>query len=123
MIEFICPKCKHEVKTNGVGSDSSKFNKVVKFTINTVYRLACRVFDRAARWHDFKYHIFKYGKTRADREFLRDCLKAIKNRENNWLTERWLKYQANKFYLSVKYCGQDAYDKAQMECFNWGGGK
>ena len=112
-VNFICPMCFNTVETNGVGpAGRPKFN----WLLRKIYFKSCKLFRNPARWHDFHYHILGFEKRRADRLFLAGMLKAVKNRENNWFTERWFKYQANKFYLAVKYGGQDAYKRAQLEC-------
>ena len=111
-----CPVCLGPTKTNGVGAMSGGFAGGVSWAVNKVYPLSMRVFEKPARYHDWRYGQLGYGKERADREFLRDMLKAVRLRDNNFFTERWLKYQAHKFYLAVKVGGGDAYDQAQDEC-------
>ena len=113
-----CPECHEQTKVNGVGTDSGKLASAMSKTVNFIYPVACKVFRTSADYHDWRYAIYKFGKKKADRLFLRDMLQAIKNRDNNWFTERWLKWQANKFYLAVKIGGGDAYEVAQKECLD-----
>jgi hypothetical protein len=111
-----CPVCLCPTKTNGVGAMSGGFAGGVSWVVDKIYPIACRLFEKPARYHDWRYSQLGYGKERADREFLRDMLRAVRKRDNNFFTERWLKYQANKFYLAVKIGGGDAYEAAQKEC-------
>ena len=113
----MCPVCSHPIKVNGVGSKASKFSAAVTWIVNKIYPYTCELFEGAANLHDWRYGQLGYGKERADREFYRDCLKAIKENDRlNWFTKKWFKYQAKKFYLAVKVGGDDAYHNAQMEC-------
>ena len=113
----MCPVCSHPIKANGVGSKSSRFSAAVTSLVNKIYPYTCGLFEGAANLHDWRYGQLCFGKERADRLFLADMLKAIKDNDRlNWFTRRWFKYQANKFYIAVKLGGDDAYHNAQMEC-------
>lgn len=109
----ICPKCGTEIKTNGVGpSGSPKFNWV----LNSIYSFSCKLFKEAAEIHDQSYHIYGFGKDKADYNFYDNMDKAIKDADVNWFSEKWYCYQRSKFYNAVKLGGQDAYDEAQLVC-------
>jgi hypothetical protein len=106
-----CPECNEEVSTNGVGpSGSPKFS----WWLQKVYSNSCKLFHEAGVLHDFHYHIYEYGKTRADTEFLVDMLRIAKARP--WYSRGWYKYQARKFYTAVKYGGDSSYEEAQGVC-------
>ena len=108
-----CPECGHMIEVNGVGpSNSPKFS----WFLRTVYSASCEIFHEAGNDHDLHYHMYQYGKKRADRVFLRDMLRAIEKNDCNWLSEKWYRYQAKKFYLAVKLGGDVSYADAQYEC-------
>lgn len=112
-MDKICPQCGVEIKTNGVGADGSpKFN----WLLNSVYWFSCKLFKEAADIHDMSYHIYNFGKDKADYNFYDNMGKAIEDANCNWFSERWYQYQREKFYTFVVGLGQDAYDEAQIVC-------
>jgi hypothetical protein len=110
---MICPKCDTEIKTNGVGpSGAPKFN----WLLQKIYYFSCKLFHKAANQHDCDYHIYGYGKQKADYNFFIAMGQAIEEEKCNWFTERWYNYQRIKFYNAVKFGGSDAYNDAQEVC-------
>jgi hypothetical protein len=112
----LCPSCERQIAVNGVGTNSSKWGGRVSRIVNKIYPVACKLFEEPANVHDLSYHIYQFGKTVADLNFYHTCLTEVKNSKHNRLVKKWLKYQAKKFYLAVKYGGDSAYESAQREC-------
>ena len=111
-MELKCPKCGHMVEVNGIGpSNSPKFS----WFLRNIFRFSCRIFREAGNNHDLHYHIYKYGKDKADSEFLSDMLEAVRTK-GRWYNRRYYRKMARTFYLAVVFGGQSSYDEAQVEC-------
>ena len=115
---MICPDCKIEVETNGCGSTSSKFNKIMKKSLDTIYPYTQEFFKPICNKHDIDYHRgpkinepWDVSKKRADSKMKSRALKKIKKSGKNWLVKKWLTYQANKYYKALEVAGDDAFQK------------
>ena len=113
MSKFICPKCSKEIYANGVGAKGSpKLN----FALRTIFFASCKLFHEPSISHDRAYHIYNYGKDKADAVFLADMLKAIEEAKCNWFSEKWYRFTADQFHFAVQAGGHYAYCAAQLEC-------
>jgi len=107
-----CPICGDDVELNGPGSTANLWQRSITRLINTIYPISQRIFRPAADRHDLAYHIGpKPGETAhtsrldADNNFLKDCENEIEKSGKNWIFKRWLRYQANKYYLALRVGG------------------
>lgn len=107
-----CPKCEAMVKLNGIGpSNSPKFS----WALRNLLRFSCRLFREAGNNHDFHYHIYNFGKSKADQQFLSDMYGAIREK-GSWYNRAYYRMMARRFYDAVVIGGQSSYEEAQMEC-------
>lgn len=109
----ICPLCLCPVDTNGIGpSNSPKFS----WMLTHVYAKSCSLFHNAGEAHDYRYHIYEYGKDKADAQFEIDMQFAIDNADLNWFSRKWYNYQKGKFHMAVVCGGAKSYEEAQEVC-------
>ena len=110
---YLCPVCKKEVYTNGIGpSNSPKFS----WFLRTVFRFSCKLFRPAGDAHDLRYHMFEFGKEKADEMFLNDMLEIISESKKNRYSKKWFRKMAHMFHEAVVLGGNDSYDESQIKC-------
>jgi len=111
-MELKCPVCNHMVAVNGIGpSNSPKFS----WALRNLLRFSCRLFRDSGNKHDLRYHIYEYGKSKADGEFLSDMYGDIREKAS-WYSRAYYRMMARRFFDAVVLGGSDSYETAQLEC-------